>query len=254
LNRRLLIRPGAIGDCIVSLPAMEFLKSDHTEVWTAGQNVPLIRFADRVRSILSTGIDAFPPRLEALAGFDEIVSWYGANRPEFREAVAGFPVRFLDALPQDEAHVHAVDFYMRQVGGPDGAIPYIACPRSDDGFVAVHPFSGSPKKNWVRFAELAASAPFPLRFCVSPEQHWPGAVQFDDLYDLARWLATSSLYVGNDSGISHLAAAVGVPTVAIFQASKPAVWGPRGRAGVTVLHSPSLDEVVSTVRTLLPSG
>jgi ADP-heptose:LPS heptosyltransferase len=39
--RRLLIRPGAIGDFIVSLPAMEALRGDYTEVWCAEQNVPL---------------------------------------------------------------------------------------------------------------------------------------------------------------------------------------------------------------------
>ena len=82
---------------------------------------------------------------------------------------------------------------------------------------------------------------------------WPGAVQYDDLYDLAYWLATATLYIGNDSGISHLAAAVGVPTIAIFQASDPRVWAPRGRAGVTVLESPPLDEVLATVRTQLQS-
>jgi hypothetical protein len=244
LTRRLLIRPGAIGDCIVSLPALEFLKADYTEVWTAGQNVPLIRFADRVRSVMDTGIDAFPPRLQALAGFDDIVSWYGTKRPEFREATAGYPIRFLDALP-NEPNLHATDFYLRQVGAPAGGVPCIPCPRSDGGFVAVHPYSGSAAKNWVRFDEFATLPPLPVRSCVD---------LFEDLYELACWLASASVYVGNDSGITHLAAAVGVPTVAIFQASDPAVWAPRGRAQVRVLHSPSVDEVVATVRSLLPPG
>ena len=34
--------------------------------------------------------------------------------------------------------------------------------------------------------------------------------------------------VGNDSGISHLAAALGVPVVALFGPTDPAIWGPRG--------------------------
>ena len=87
--RRLLIRPGAIGDFIVSLPAMEGLKTDYLEVWAASRNVPLARFADHARPIASTGIDLLgiagpPPGLvEELRGFDSIVSWYGANRPGF---------------------------------------------------------------------------------------------------------------------------------------------------------------------------
>src|SRR5579864_5475316 len=55
--RRLLIRPGAIGDLIVSLPALESLRAEYLEVWVAERNVPLIRFADAVRSIGSTGLD-----------------------------------------------------------------------------------------------------------------------------------------------------------------------------------------------------
>jgi ADP-heptose:LPS heptosyltransferase len=42
--------------------------------------------------------------------------------------------------------------------------------------------------------------------------------------------------VGNDSGITHMAAALGVPTVAIFGPSDPRVWSPRGKR-VTVVRS-----------------
>ena len=247
--KRLLIRPGAIGDCIVSLPALKALKADYTEVWVAGQNVPLIRFADRVRSIASTGIDAFPPRLDALTGFDEIVSWYGSNRPDFRDALQPFNVRFFEALPSASG-LHATDFYMRQVGGRDGATPRIHVPRQPEDFVAIHPFSGSPRKNWTRFADLAALLPAPAVFCASPEQPWPGAVCYDDLYELAKWLARARLYIGNDSGITHLAAAVGVPVVAIFLSTDPAVWAPRG-LDVQVLMDPDVETVLTAAHSQL---
>src|SRR5215469_5954355 len=105
--RRLVIRPGAIGDFIVSLPALEALGTDYLEVWTAGPNVSLVQFADRVRSIASTGLDLLgigepqPNLREELGKFDSIVSWYGSNRPEFRDLVhgLGLPFRFHAALP-----------------------------------------------------------------------------------------------------------------------------------------------------------
>ncbi len=101
--KRLIIRPGAIGDCVLALPALEHLRAEHTEVWVARQNVPLIRFADRVRAISDTGLDlAGIPGYRvpaALGEFDSIVSWYGTNRPEFRAAVEGLPFTFLPALP-----------------------------------------------------------------------------------------------------------------------------------------------------------
>ena len=85
--RRLLIRPGAIGDCIVALPALEHLKAEYTEVWLPSPVRPLIRFADRVQSA-PAGIDLMalpdvePPMalLGYLRTFDSIVSWYGSNR------------------------------------------------------------------------------------------------------------------------------------------------------------------------------
>ena len=35
--------------------------------------------------------------------------------------------------------------------------------------------------------------------------------------------------VGNDSGITHLAAALGAPVIALYGPTDPAVWGPRGK-------------------------
>ena len=53
--KRLLIRPGGIGDVIVSLPALEFLKADYTEVWVPSAVVPLIQFADKVCRLRPAG-------------------------------------------------------------------------------------------------------------------------------------------------------------------------------------------------------
>jgi len=239
--RRLLIRPGAIGDCILSLPALECLKTDYTEVWVPSQVAPLIRFADCVRSIASTGLDLMglpethpsPVLLERLRSFDSIVSWYGSNREEFRSQVKelGLPFEFFPALPAEGESIHAADFFLRQAGCEGPAVPRIHCPHAARReFIAIHPFSGSPRKNWPldRYQELARQMDCPVQWCAGPEEQLEGAVRILDLYDLACWLATARLYIGNDSGITHLAAAVGVPVVAIFGPTDPAVWAPRG--------------------------
>jgi heptosyltransferase-3 len=217
---------------------MEHLRADYTEVWVASKNVPLIRFADRVRAISATGLDLVgitePPMAE-LSEFDSIVSWYGTARPEFREAVAHLPFEFHSALPSGGCHV--IDFYMRQVGGAAGAVPRIRCPHRKAGFVAIHPFSGSAKKNWPleKFRAVSRSLPKPVQFCAGPEDELENAVRISNLYDLAHWLSEADLYIGNDSGISHLAAAVGTPVFALFGPTDPAVWAPRGK-NVRVLY------------------
>jgi len=273
--RRLLIRPGAIGDCILSLPAMEALRASYTEVWVAEANAPLIRFADRVRSIGSTGLNLVgieglePPRIifEELAKFDSIVSWYGANRPEFRAALAGFPIYFFPALPPADCRTHACDFFLehaRQVGASvEAAVPRLECRAERRHFAVIHPFSGNPAKNWplAEFLRLAGwlSERMPVVWCAGPEEPLEEAVRFDNLWDLACWLASSRLYIGNDSGITHLAAATGTSVVAIFGPTDPALWGPRGRnvrivapEGPFRLSSPvSLHRVQQAVESML---
>jgi heptosyltransferase-3 len=255
--RRLIIRPGAIGDLILTLPAIEALAAGcDAEVWVAAQNVPLVRCGARVRPISETGLDwlGIPDReppapvLERLRGFDSIVSWYGTRRPEFRAAVADLPFRFLEAMPS--GGVHAADFYLRQATGREGpAVPRIECPREDGGFVAIHPFSGSAKKNWPleRFRELAARLPWPVEWIAGPGQEFEGAVHIPDLYELACRLACARLYIGNDSGITHLAAAVGTPVIAIFGETDPAIWVPRGEQVRVIQRQPLADLTVEAV-------
>ena len=243
--RRLVIRPGGIGDFIVSLPALECLRADYLEIWAATPNLPLVRFADGVRSIASTGLDLLgvaepPPRLiDDLRGFDGIVSWYGANRPDFRDLTGslGLPFTFFQALPPDSSGQHATDFYLDQVRtmvdcASDG-LPRIRCDVEREDFAVIHPFSGSARKNWPldKFRRLVSGLErrMPVRWCAGREDPpLAGAVRIDDLYELARWLARARLYVGNDSGITHLAAAVGTPVLALFGPTDPDVWSPRG--------------------------
>jgi ADP-heptose:LPS heptosyltransferase len=243
--RRLIIRPGGIGDFIVSLPALECLKTDYLEVWAAAPNVPLARFADRARSIASTGLDLLgvtdPPAslMDELCGFDSIVSWYGANRPEFRRLTAelGLPVTFFPALPPSGAGLHATGFYLEQVrsftDAPSDGIPRIRCGVERADFAVIHPFSGSPAKNWPleKFQALARKLEraMPVRWCAGAEDPpLKDCVRIADLYDLACWLASARFYAGNDSGITHLAAAAGAPVLALFGPTDPAVWAPRG--------------------------
>lgn len=241
MHRRLLIRPGAIGDCIISLPQLEAARADFTEVWAPRPVLPLMRFADRARAIIDTGLelvgiieDARVPELES---FDSIYSWYGTNRPEFREAVRHLPFTFFATSRPAEA-------------------PRIAVPAAPvENFAVIHPFSSSPKKNWPLddYRTLAERLAIPVNWCAGPEETLENAVRIPDLYALACWLATARVYIGNDSGITHLAAAAGVPVVAIFVSTDPNTWAPRGQ-NVTVIERPSAEQVIDAVYRLARSG
>jgi heptosyltransferase-2 len=246
LIRRLLIRPGAIGDFIVSLPALESLRADYTEVWCAGQNVALARFADAAQSIVASGLDGLgllpsDHVVERLRTFDSVISWYGSNRPEFRELVRDLrlPFEFLPALP--DIRSHAVESYNRQArelgAQRPSRFPRIECPAAERTFAVIHPFASNEAKRAPIsvFAQIAGklSGNMPVHWLCGPEESLPeknleGAVRIDNLYELACWLRRARIFVGNDSGISHLAAAVGTPVAAFFRTTDPRVWAPRG--------------------------
>jgi hypothetical protein len=110
--------------------------------------------------------------------------------------------------------------------------------------VALHPGSGAEGKNWPRASyealasSLAGSGMRVLVFAGEAERErgegaWPdipGVVHGSgfDLTQTAALLSGCRRYVGNDSGVSHLAALLGVPSTVIFGPTDPLVWAPRG--------------------------
>src|SRR6202790_2343987 len=236
--RRLLIRPGAIGDLIVSLPALESLRADYLEVWVAERNVPLIRFADAVHSIGSTGLDMLefaelPGLVQRLRCFDSIISWYGSNRPEFRDTVKrlALPLQF--------------DVEYALACSPKIKVP----PQPRENFAVIHPFASAPQKRWPleKFREVARLLKFPVHWCAGPQEELPNAVRINDLYQLPTWLARARIYIGNDSGITHLAAAVGTPVIVLFGPTDPAVWAPPGSRVLYPMNEIEPADVIAVV-------
>jgi heptosyltransferase-3 len=138
--------------------------------------------------------------------------------------------------------------------------------------VLLHPGSGSVDKCWpadsfiavTRALRQAGRRPLFLLGPVERERMDPETltafqsaaetITTDSLEDLAVMLSDGELYIGNDSGITHLAAAVGSLTVAIFGATLPRVWAPRGE-GVRVVGEqgrwPDAAQVLGVVRVIL---
>lgn len=114
--------------------------------------------------------------------------------------------------------------------------------------IAIHPGSGSKHKNWMlqnycaliqelykRYGETVLIVQGPAEY--KELQQLPEllcnteyvVLNYLDLPVLAAILSCCNLFIGNDSGITHLAAAAGVPTIALFGPTDPHIWGPRGR-------------------------
>lgn len=144
--------------------------------------------------------------------------------------------------------------------------------RAAQPLVVLHPGASSRRKQWpaAGFAAVAieAAREWGARVLISegPLDSEAAAevlslaagsraetLRVPNLRHLAAVLHRATLFVGNDSGIAHLAAAAGAPALIIFQATDPRLWAPRGR-GVRVLVSPSVDEARRAVRFALATS
>jgi ADP-heptose:LPS heptosyltransferase len=111
-------------------------------------------------------------------------------------------------------------------------------------YALIHPFASAPEKTWPaeRFLEVAEYIDTHLGlepiFIPGPGEpvHLFGpyrVIQNAPIQALKDLMSHARLFVGNDSGPAHIAAAYGVPCVVLFGPTDPAVWFPwrtQGRA------------------------
>jgi heptosyltransferase-3 len=144
--------------------------------------------------------------------------------------------------------VHAADWLLLQLGLPvaqAGDSLFRSARGAAPRAILLHPGAGGEHKRWprARFLELAgelartghevavAFGPVELERDDPRAWPWPRGTAFaasGDAVTLAQQLAASRACIANDSGPAHLAAALGVPTVAVFGPTDPTVWAPRG--------------------------
>jgi ADP-heptose:LPS heptosyltransferase len=203
--------------------------------------------------------------------FERIYCFLSADDPRFRRALseASTPgaTTFHPFRPQGKGHVAAgymkdatgngkleailINFRPSDLEGASRAISRIAEPKK---FIAIFPGSGSAAKNWPieKFSALADRLSEQTRaaFILGPAEYSTedvlrGArhiiIKNQPLGTVAAIARMASAFAGNDSGVSHLAAATGTPGVVLFGPSDPVRWRPLGR--VTVVHRDPIDSI-----------
>lgn len=168
-------------------------------------------------------------------------------------------VHRVPSRPAPTETVHVADFIMDHLSA-GGIITPVSSELEDlsgitrdkpllppESRIIIHPGSGSPKKNWmlgrfVHAAQMLKNLGFYPMFITGPAEtgmaseltkRLPADVTVfncSDIRQVAAILKTAGGYIGNDSGISHLAAAYGIPAVAIFGPSDPKRWSPVGHS------------------------
>ena len=274
---------GALGDFLLTWPALTALRAMLRGHRFIGVGHPsYLRLAkfygllDTVLDMEAAAMSAFfagrslPPTLEQPDGG---VLWLadGEGAAALLRAQASLPVVLLPPVPSPPLHVSVSHWLALRahfsICAPPAVPDYPTKTRQRD-VTLIHPGSGSPRKNFSppfyrRAAEeLQQREGGRVMIILGPverergmEQDSPGCqlVAPPNLEALVGVLSGASLYIGNDAGASHLAGLMGIPTVAIYKSTDPAVWGVLGRY---VAHVSASTEVAALagIRACLSSG
>ena len=281
-----IIRLRSLGDCVLTTPALEILKQFRPDLQVGIVVEDRFRevFAGNpdIHAIL-------PPRISALRHFQPqlCLNFHGGPRSAWMTALSGASLRAgfghfrhqfahniripraqqilgIERKVHTAEHLASAMFYL---GVPACDVPrakLIAPPRppapgSRPPQAVLHPFATHLSKAWpaARFAELARRlegtgletviiggasddfAPFRNFRCL----------QAAPLAAIKSLLASASLFIGNDSGPAHMAAAFAFPSVVLFGSSDPEIWGP-WRAPAEVIAAPEGIQAIATSQVL----
>lgn len=313
MQRILVMRSGAVGDVILTLPAVGALRlafpKARIDVMGDAKRLCLARhpvYADTIvdaeqREIYRLfGPETRVPRKLAayLNGFDLILSYLSPPDTTFTDNLKRYcRGQVIVWPPRPPAATHAADHLLRPVIPPASPMPpteprvypdagarqaadrlWRSAGLPDRGVLAVHPGSGGrhklwPLEGWQQVIAWAAKENVPGVLVCGPAEEERGIGPLPSalgpswmvlrnvaLPTLAAILAKCEVFAGHDSGIAHLAAAVGTRTLALFGPTDPRTWGPRSQRACVMspaspgplrLNSLPVEAVTGALRALL---
>jgi ADP-heptose:LPS heptosyltransferase len=271
-----------MGDCVLITPALRILKSARPDLRLAVVVEP--RFRDVFEGNPAVA-EILPPETSTIRHFAPALclDFHGGTRSAILTALSGAPWRagfghfrlrrcYNVLIPRAqeifgiERKVHTAEHLasaMFYLGAPLCDIPRAVLSagaghaRPAASYAVLHPFSTAPEKTWPA-ANFSAAAEHLERSGLAPVIIGGPA---DDFGPFRRWrtvsgaplaeikslLSSASLFLGNDSGPAHMAAAFGIPVVVIFSASDPDIWGPWRTTSQIVRAPASVEQVLEAL-------
>lgn len=285
--RILAIRGGAVGDFLLTLPALRLLRETFghchleilgyrhiTELAIYGGPTSGTTYADATRHIEAAPVAGFFARAgdldaawcEYFGGFQQVVSWLfdpdGIFEANLRRAGVKNYIS-AHAKISDENHasvqlargLETLALYLEDSAArlvPTGEMQGLGDEwlrghglAAGHRFTAIHPGSGSAKKNWPvqcwielcramlangeRVVVFGGEADEAILSVIGRELE--GRVEFArelPLPMVGAVLARAERYFGHDTGLTHIAGAIGIPVTALFGPTDPSVWAPPG--------------------------
>ncbi len=277
-TRILVVRVRSLGDCVLSTPAIHLLKSGRRKAEIAVLVEPAWRAVYEGNPDIS---QILPPTQGAVWDFhpEVAIDFHGGNTAarltffsgaKYRAGFAHYKRRaaYNIRIPRAQdisgysrtvhtaEHMAIAMFYL---GVKPGDIPrarLFAAPAVNrrDPYAVIHPVAATPEKTWPAAGFLRVAEHLRTEHNLQPVviaakgQDLSAFAGFETvagapLEQVKTLISGASLFVGNDSGPAHIAAAFGVPPVVIFGPSDPAIWGPWGTPGEVVKADGPIDGV-----------
>ncbi|MCD4831766.1 MAG: glycosyltransferase family 9 protein [Anaerohalosphaeraceae bacterium] len=295
-TKALIIQPGAIGDCILTLPLAAMMKdklnvgivkilgrSSYIDYFLGRSCIDGIGDMDSIdlhRFFVSPDDfhpDESDPLIEAMANYKIIINFLGEPGSDFEQNLAfaancsnPVEVATFQLKPPAGNDKHITSIYANHLAEIFHLAPSEICqdscylePMNSDRensqklikslglsnsnpIAVIHPGSGGQSKCWhidnfYSVAEILAERKINPVFLIGPaeiERFKPSTidrfaavapvVSDFSLTETFQLLCLAGCFIGNDSGISHMAAALGVPTISCFGPTDPAIYSPIG--------------------------
>ncbi len=257
-SRVAIIRLRSLGDCVLTTPALSLLKRTRPDL-SVGISVEerfssLFEGNGNVQRVLAPtwqAVRSWRPKLCVNLHGGTRSQWMtGLSGARWRAGFAHHNVTFAYNLKIRRAQrilgvnrtVHTAEHLASAffaLGVPLQPVPraeLFAVPTTMQGRYAVlHPFASAPEKQWPseRFCEVARYLKLwnvqPVFLAGPADDPSPFAahqVSRGSLSETKALISGAAVFIGNDSGPAHIAAAFAVPSLVLFGSSNPAIWGP----------------------------
>jgi ADP-heptose:LPS heptosyltransferase len=267
-----IIRLRSLGDCVLTTPAISLLKQARPDLKIA------MVVEDAFAAVFARNPDLesiLPPNASEISRWrpDLTLNLHGgvtsfrltiAGRSRWRAGFAHFRFRpvynvqipraqkilGVDRKVHTAEHVASAMFYLgvSQADIPRARLFAEPLP-SKRPYAVLHPMASAPDKTWPSSNFLAVAEHLDKRlglepvFIAGPGESLDAFARYRrltnaPLEEIKSLLASALLFVGNDSGPAHMAAAFGLPVVALFGSSDPEIWRP-WRTESSVLTNPA---------------
>ncbi len=285
-SRITVIRLRSLGDCVLTTPALGILRRFRPDVRVSVVVEPAWRAIfegnpdiDEILSPTVRSVRQFRP--------DVCLNLHGGRRSAWMTRLSGaryragfghYRHRFaynlripraqeilgVDRTVHTAEHLASAIFHL---GAPITEIPraQLVAAGQEPPAAVIHPVAATPEKTWMAegFLEVARrlqASGADVVFIGSESDDLSRFQEFRTirgapLGKIKNLLAAATIFIGNDSGPAHMAAAFGVPSVVIFGPSDPAIWGPWRTAGEVVraprgIRAVTVDQVLGALARL----